>query len=294
MHVGRSISGYLSLVSSTSSASSEPSVSVVVPTKNRPVETARMLQSLRAQATMPLEVMVIDQSTVPYPLEEFAGLLHVHDPHIGGASAARNHGAQLARGDIVLFLDDDVVLESDCIRAVSHAFAARPDLVGAQCAIHNPWDDAPAALYDLSTLVFERGFFNARPRRRGREEIPRLIDGLASAYRREFLQHERFDEALPGYSLAEDWDLTKRAARYGALTTIPAARVRHEHAQTNRLDATAYAKLRRTNILYLYDKLDAARDPRNRLWKQWWLLGESLRGLRTRLRSYANTGTRRM
>jgi hypothetical protein len=108
-----------------------------------------------------------------------------------------------------------------------------------------------------------------------------LIDGLASAYRRDLFRHERFDEALPGYSLAEDWDLTKRAARRGALTIVPAARVRHEHAQTNRVNAAAYAKLRRTNILYLYDKLDAGRDVRNRLWKRWWLLGESLRAFRT-------------
>lgn len=252
-----------------------------------------MLRSVRAQATMPLEVLVIDQSAEPYPLEPFAELVHIHDPQIGGASAARNRGAELAHGDVVLFLDDDVVLESDCVREIARAFAARPDLVGAQCAIHNPWDDVPASLYDLSTLVFERGFFNARPRHLRHEEIPRLIDGLASAYRRDLLQREHFDEALPGYSLAEDWDLTKRAARHGALTTVPAARVRHEHAQTNRLDPAVYAKLRRTNILYLYDKLDAGRDPRNRLWKQWWLLGETLRSLRTRLRTYANAGTRR-
>ncbi len=242
---------------------------------------------------MPREVLVIDQSAVPYPLEPFAELVHVHDPQIGGASAARNRGAELARGDIVLFLDDDVVLESDCVREVARTFAARPDLVGAQCAIHNPWDDAPPSLYDLSTLVFERGFFNARPRRRRGEEIPRLIDGLASAYRRTLFEQERFDEALPGYSLAEDWDLTKRAARRGALTTIAAARGRHEHAQTNRLDPAAYAKLRRINILYLFDKLGAARDPRNRLWKHWWLFGERLRSLRTSLRAYANAGTRR-
>jgi len=252
-----------------------------------------MLASVRAQATLPLEVLVIDQSAEPYPLEPFAALVHVHDPQIGGASAARNRGAELARGDVVLFLDDDVVLESDCVRAIARAFAARPGLVGAQCAIHNPWDDAPPSLYDFSTRVFEQGFFNARPQRRGKEEIPRLIDGLASAYRRDLLRYERFDEALPGYSLAEDWDLTKRAARRGALTTVAAARVRHEHAQTNRLDPAAYAKLRRRNILYLYEKLGAARDPRNRLWKQWWLLGETLRALRTSLRAYAGTGTRR-
>jgi glycosyltransferase involved in cell wall biosynthesis len=256
------------------------SVSIVVPTKNRPEEIARMLASVRAQATMPREVIVVDQSTPAYELEPFPELIHVHDPRIGGASAARNRGITVARGEVVLFIDDDVVLESDCVGAIAHTFAERPELVGAQCSIHNPWDDAPLSLYDISTRIFEHGFFDSRPKAHHGELIPRLIDGLASAYRRDFLGREKFDEALPGYSLAEDWDLTKRAARYGALTIIPQARVRHEHSQKNRHDAGAYMALRRTNILYLYEKLDAQRDPRNRLWKQWWIVGETLRQVR--------------
>jgi GT2 family glycosyltransferase len=239
-----------------------------------------MLASVRAQPTMPIEVTVVDQSQPAYDLEPFPQLRHLWDPRISGSSAARNRGIDAARGDVILFLDDDVVLESDCVREIALAFAERPELVGAQCAIHNPWDDRPLSLYDVSTCVFEHGFFSARPKRTRNEEIPRLIDGLASAYRRDFLAHERFDEALPGYSLAEDWDLTKRAARRGALTIVRPARVRHEHSPRNRHDAHAYAKLRRTNILYLYDKLDAGRDPANRLWKRWWLVGETLRSLR--------------
>ena len=260
-----------------------PSVSVVVPTKNRPDEIARMLRSLRAQPTMPLEVIIVDQSTPGYALEPFGQLVHLNDPQIGGIAAARNRGVDLARGDVILFFDDDVVLETDCVREVAIAFAARPELVGAQCSIHNPWDDAPLSLYDVSTLIFEHGFFDPRPKRRHHETIPRLISGLASAFRRDLLQREHFDEALPGYSLAEDWDLTKRAAGHGALTILPAARVRHEHSPKNRLDALAYAKLRRTNILYLYAKLGADRDLRNRLWKQWWLLGEILRWIKNSL-----------
>jgi GT2 family glycosyltransferase len=239
-----------------------------------------MLASLRAQATMPLEVVVIDQSTPAYDLEPFPELVHVHAPQLGGLTAARNAGIDRARGDVVLFFDDDIVLRSDCVREIARAFAERPDVVGAQCAVHNPWDDAPLSLYDVSTRIFEHGFFNPRPRYRNRERIPRLIDGLASSYRRALFAHERFDEGLPGYGLAEDWDFTKRASRYGALTYVATARVDHEHSAKNRHDASAYARLRRRNILYLYEKLEAGRDVRNRLWKQWWILGETLRGLR--------------
>src|ERR1700723_2532706 len=118
-----------------------PSISVVVPTKNRPEEVARLIASVCDQPTLPLEIIVVDQSTPAYDLEAFPELIHLHDPLIGGASAARNRGAEVARGKILFFLDDDVVLESDCVRAIALEFAARPELVGAQCSIHNPWDD---------------------------------------------------------------------------------------------------------------------------------------------------------
>jgi GT2 family glycosyltransferase len=268
-------------------ARSLPTLSVVVPTKNRPTEIARMLRSLRAQPTMPIEVLVIDQSTPPYALEPFPQLRHVADAEIRGISAARNRGTDLARGDIVLFFDDDVVLESDCVREVARAFAERDELIGVQCAIRNPWDDAPRSLYDLSARIFEHGFFDKRPRRRRGVLEPRLIDGLASAFRRRLFAHERYDEALPGYSLAEDWDMTKRAALHGTLGVVAGARVRHLHSAANRSGAAAYAALRRRNILYLYDKLGAGRDPRNRVWRLWWVLGERLRGVRIARRSRA-------
>jgi GT2 family glycosyltransferase len=260
-------------------------ISVVVPTKNRPAEIARMLESLRAQPTMPFEVIVIDQSTPAYALEPFPELVHVHDPSLSGLTAARNRGVDRARGDVVLFFDDDVLLQSDCVAAVAALFAERPDVVGVQCTVHNPWDDEPTSLHDVSTRIFEHGFFNPRPTRRGSDVVPRLIDGLASAYRRSVLERERFDEGgLAGYCLAEDWDFTKRAARYGNLIVAPAAHVKHVHAAANRLDVPRYLELRWKNILYLYDKLEADRDLRNRFWKQWWMLGERLRSLKLALR----------
>jgi GT2 family glycosyltransferase len=259
-------------------------VSVVVPSKNRPAEIARMLRSLRVQPTLPLEVIVVDQSTPAYDLEPFPALVHLHDPALSGLTAARNRGVDRARGDVVLFFDDDVLLESDCVAAIAALFAARPDVVGAQCTIHNPWDDLPPSLHELSKRIFEHGFFDSRPMRRGDDQVPRLIDGLASAYRRTLFAHERFDEAgLAGYCLAEDWDFTKRASRHGNLIVVPAARVRHVHSPANRPDVWRYIELRWKNILYLYDKLETGRDIRNRFWKQWWMLGERLRAIKLAL-----------
>ena len=192
-------------------------VSVIVPSKNRPREIARMLASLYAQPTKPAEVLVVDQSTPAYDLSAFPDVIQYHAPHLSGLTAARNTGIDRTRGDVVLFFDDDVLLETDCVSAIGRLFAARRDVVGAQCAVHNPEDDEPLSLHDISVFLFERGFFDMRPIRRGTDRIPRCIDGLASAYRRDLFAVERFDETLTGYCLAEDWDFTKRAARHGTL-----------------------------------------------------------------------------
>lgn len=239
-----------------------------------------MLASLRAQPTAPREVVVVDQSTPRYVLEPFPGLAHLHCPELSGLTAARNRGIAATSGEIVLFFDDDVLLLSDCVAEIEATFVARPDVVGAQCAITDPSDDLPYSLWHLWRTIFEHGFFDQRPERRGADYVPRLIDGLASAYRRGLFARELFDETLTGYCLGEDWDFTKRAARRGNLVIVERARVRHEPSPNNRADVRRYLKQRRENTLYLYDKLHAGRDLRERLWKLWWVFGEELRAFK--------------
>jgi glycosyltransferase involved in cell wall biosynthesis len=72
-----------------------------------------MLESIAAQTTLPLEVILVDQN----PDDELKLLLagqswpfcveHVHRPHDRGACLGRNTGWRLSRGQIMLFPDDD-------------------------------------------------------------------------------------------------------------------------------------------------------------------------------------------
>lgn len=244
---------------------------------------------------MPCQVIVVDQSTPAYVLEPFSQLVHLHDTQIAGLTAAPNRGVDASYGDVVLFFDDDVVLETDCVLEVARAFAERPEVIGAQCCISNP--DAPPLFYVFTERLFRLGFFNARPvRSAGRpvETVPRLIGGLASAYRRTLFDYERFDENLTGYGYAEDWDMTKRAARHGALAIVGAARVRHLHSPKNRANRATIAKLRRRNFLYLYQKLGGDQKLANRICKEWFLVGEALHGIKWKIADLARSfSTRR-
>lgn len=92
-----------------------PSVSVVVPTYNRPQALLETVRSLLEQQYAASEIIVVDQSEdVPESVELFFRRDHVvklryirlEQPSL---PKARNVGIQQASGDVVLFVDDDVV-----------------------------------------------------------------------------------------------------------------------------------------------------------------------------------------
>lgn len=92
-----------------------PRLSVVVPTYNRASTVARLLEQLADQTLPPseYEVVVVDDGSKVDPRPELAKLelpyrLTVERQANGGPGRARNKGVSLAKGEIVLFLDDDM------------------------------------------------------------------------------------------------------------------------------------------------------------------------------------------
>jgi GT2 family glycosyltransferase len=98
-----------------------PTVSVVICTLNREEALVHVLRLLRDQTVRPLEVLVIDQSTRPVPRMEHylqaegrgVRRLTLAPP---STTAARNLSIREVRGDIVVYLDDDVLFQPDLIR----------------------------------------------------------------------------------------------------------------------------------------------------------------------------------
>jgi glycosyltransferase involved in cell wall biosynthesis len=96
-----------------------PTVSVIIPTYNRKEFLRETLSSL-AQQTYPsdrFEVIVIDDGstdgTKEIEAETFPFMLRYFWQKNQGDAAARNTGAQQSGSDILAFLDDDILVESD-------------------------------------------------------------------------------------------------------------------------------------------------------------------------------------
>jgi hypothetical protein len=102
-------------------------LTVVIPTRNRPTQILRLLQSLERQTLDPksFEVVVVDDgSTPPLAAAELSasrpyGLRLLRRDHDNSAHESRAAGAAIARGARVLFLDDDVEPEPHVLS--SHA-----------------------------------------------------------------------------------------------------------------------------------------------------------------------------
>lgn len=100
-------------------------VSIIIPTKNEEAYLPTLLASISAQTMVPHEVIVCDAKSsdgTRHVAEAFGAT--VIDGGLPGVG--RNHGAKKATGDVLLFLDADVVLpDADFLATCYQEFLRR-------------------------------------------------------------------------------------------------------------------------------------------------------------------------
>ncbi len=110
-------------------------VTVLICTRDRQAMLARVLDSLTALRVPPgltFEVLVVDNGSRDGTGEcvaGFAGRLPIRcvREEVAGLSQARNRGVREARGDLILWTDDDVLVDPGWLSAYWQAAAAQPE-----------------------------------------------------------------------------------------------------------------------------------------------------------------------
>lgn len=193
--------------------STPAAVSFVVPTRNSARTIRACLESIRAQRSQEVELIVVDNSSDDGTLETARALADVAVTAGPERSAQRNAGAGLSRGAYLVFVDSDMVLEADVAAQVAGAFALDPGL---------------GALV-LPELSFGEGFWA-----RCRVLEKRLYLGDATVEAARAFRREAF-EAAGGYDVAlvggEDWDLHDRVRRDGWRVGRVEAHVHHDEGR---------------------------------------------------------------
>jgi len=233
-----------------------PFVSVVIATRDRSQLLDACLRSVLAGSYEECEVLVVDNAprdAATRRLVENAGDARVRyrvEPR-PGVGVARNHGLARARGEIVAFLDDDLVVDRDWLRATVGGFQVTPGVACVTALIMPVELETPAQQWLEEYGGFDKGF-----RRRifdlGEHRLPDRLypysagifgSGASMAFETSRLQAlGGFDPRLA--TAGEDLDLfLKVLFAGGRIVYEPAALVWHRHPRE-------YDALRRTMFNY--------------------------------------------
>jgi glycosyltransferase involved in cell wall biosynthesis len=202
-------------------------VSIVIPTFNGASRIRHCLDALLNQVPgRNVEILVVNDGST----DDTAQVVHNY-PAVrllnranAGPAAARNDGAREARGEIVLFTDDDCVPMKDWLSAMLAPFSD-PEVVGAK-GIYRTRQASLAARFvqieyeDRYHLMAQHPYID-------------FVDTYSAAFRRDrFLEMNGYDTSFP-VACAEDIELSYRmSARGWKMKFAPEAIVYHTHPDT--------------------------------------------------------------
>lgn len=195
---------------SSRSDAAAPTVSVVVPVYDAAGEIEAVLKPLLDGEPAPAEIIVADDASTDNTAElaRSLGAKVVSLPQNAGPAAARNRGAEAATGDIVLFIDADVIPRSDTVARVVRHFVDDPELV----ALIGSYDDSPAAPSMVSRY---RNLLHHYTHQVGSPDAQTFWGACGAVRRDVFLQLSGFDAERYRYPSVEDIDLGLRMTRAG-------------------------------------------------------------------------------
>jgi glycosyltransferase involved in cell wall biosynthesis len=221
-------------------------ISIITPTFNAGVTLGETLESVRQQMGEDMEHLLLDACSTDRTLDVVKQFSHlvVHSEPDSGIYDGMNKGAELARGDWLLFLQGDDWLAEGTLEAYRTAIASYPDaeMICGNCEAVKESEGSWSAIWSVSdsaskkltieNIALGEPMINARLIRR---DIFWKLGGFSLEY-----------------SLASDRDFLLRAAEAGVRQgeiQIPTYRYRwHSRSSTMTEGNSLSAKLRQENI----------------------------------------------
>ena len=200
-------------------------ISIVIPTYNASGFMPGLLDSIFEQALDDMEVIIVDDCSTDNTVE-IAGRYPVRILRMeknGGPARARNRGVEAAQGDIIFFLDSDVIVLDNAIREVEDYFKNNPS---AQCVIGicatEPLNKGFVPKY---MAMFEHIHLLGAPDNKVSVFAPRC-----GAIKKEFfLKVGGYDESYIGADV-EDFELARRINKTESIFLNPKMLVKHQFA----------------------------------------------------------------
>jgi GT2 family glycosyltransferase len=161
-------------------------VSVVIPAYENAAGLEECLRALEGAGAH--EIIVVDDGSTDgtAAVPERFGAKVIRLDRNSGAGAARNRGASEATGDVLLFVDSDVVVPPDTVARVTRLLEERPDVA----AVFGSYDAAPRAPGLVSQF---RNLLHHFVHQQGEREASTFWAGCGAVRRKIFEESGGFD-----------------------------------------------------------------------------------------------------
>jgi glycosyltransferase involved in cell wall biosynthesis len=215
-----------------------PQLSVVVPVYNGGTQLTQCLDALLASDFQDREIVVVDDNSTDGSAEA-ARALGVEVIRLAlrrGPAAARNCGAAHARGQVILFVDADVVVRRDTLARVACFFREQANVA----ALFGSYDDEPAAENFVSQY---KNLLHHFTHQRSSAQATTFWAGCGAVRREAFEAVGGFDESKYRSPSIEDIELGHRLSRASFRITLD------RELQVKHLKRWTLSSLLRTDIL---------------------------------------------
>jgi GT2 family glycosyltransferase len=251
-------------------------LAVAICTYKRPESLKRFMDSLRAQSRLPDELLVVDASpdgatesmVREYPdLHCLAGSVWYArvNGELAGLTRQRNVAAVHAGRDLIVYFDDDMVLEKECLAEMEKVHRAlQADVVGVGAAIVNA-HRSPSARWKLRKVLhvipslepgryYRSGISTPWAFHGPTEELLEgdWINGGAMMWRTVVVRRLQFNPLFQGYSNGEDLDFSLRARSMGRILLAGKAHAHHLPDPHGRPDAMRHAYMGHRNSYMIH------------------------------------------
>jgi len=229
--------------------------SIIIPTYKRSNDLRIAIDSILKQSIFPKEVIIVDNAndqktkdlvSMYENQESIISFKYIFES-IDSSSHARNVGAKHATGDILFFLDDDVVLYKEFAQKIMQAYKQYPGALIVQGDIQNKtsttnirkiWSHVYNAYATFFTMYhITEGKMKVLPsgKNTNSSNSVKALDcewasGCCFSVKCEVFDKFQFDDKLIKYSFGEDVDFSYRiySQHPGSIYIVPEAKLLHK------------------------------------------------------------------
>ncbi len=198
-------------------------ISIVIAVYNGAHFLRKCLPAVLAAADANTEILLVDDGSSD-DSGEFAkqcGAKVLTLAQCTGSASARNIGVREASGEIIIFIDADVVVQPDTVRDIRRIFAGNPEI----SAIFGSYDDAPSEPDFFSQY---RNLMHHFFHQTGSREAQTFWSGFGAIKRQAFTEAGGFDAEKFKIPSVEDIELGYRLRKKGhRILLVPELQAKH-------------------------------------------------------------------